>query len=346
MFSLRRKKKDEEEEIEDPKSSKTSEKPKRIRRKKEEPPKPWGKGERILVFGVLFATIVIAIVLALNAREWKLPGLPRIGLPKGVLEETYIFEGKPASKNTNLAISELTRITKDASGVYGVYVINLNTDETYGINEDEIFKAASLIKLPVMAGIYSEHESDNIDLDDIYKLREADIRGGSGSIAYQEIGTEYTYRELVEYMGQQSDNTAFAASVNLLGEDFVKEYIDEIGMTHTSYEENETTPRDIGLYFRKLWQGKLIEKKHRDEILKTLTDTIYEEYIPAGIPDARVAHKFGSEIHVRNDAGIVFGTDPYVLVIMSKGIVESEALEIIPQIAERVHLFETSEQGI
>ncbi len=333
----RRKKEEDDVESKEPKDL---ERPKRIRKKKEEPPKPWGRSERYLVLGVLGVTVIGAAFLALSAREWKLPGLPRLGLPKGMLEQSYVLEGEVPAKDTSLIISEFNRLTQELSGVYGLYVANLNTDATYGINEGEEFEAASLMKLPVMAMMYSMHENGDIDLDDVYSLKDTDRVGGSGSIVYQPTGTEYSYRELVDYMGQQSDNTALRACLNLLGEGNVENYIQSIGMTNTSFADNSTTPRDIGLFFKKLWTAKLVEKKNRDAILKSLTDTIYEDWIPLGIPEVRVAHKFGREVHVVNDAGIVFGSDPFVLVIMSKGVLEKEADEFIPAMASVVYNFE------
>lgn len=294
-----------------------------------------------MVFGVLLTTVGGGVLLALSARSWKLPGLPRIGLPKGVFEETYEFQGKPVERDTSKIISEFEELTQDASGVYGLYVINLTTDESYGVNEDEVFQAASLIKLPVMLAMYAEHEKGNIDLDDIYALRDEDRVGGSGSLVGQPTGTEYSYRELVEFMGKQSDNTAFTATVNLLGEDLINSYIGELGMNNTSFENNETTPRDIGLFFKNLWERKLVERASRDEILKSLTDTIYEDWLKAGISEVRVAHKFGREVHVVNDAGIVFAPSPFVLVLLSKGVVETEADELLPKLASAVYRFET-----
>lgn len=335
----RKRQEDVEEDI-----KKDSDKPKRRRRKKEEPPKPWGRSERYLVFGVLFSTIIVAIGLALNARSWKLPGLPRIGLPKGVFEETYVLEGKPTKHDTSSIVNEFNALTKDLSGVYGFYVMNLNTDETYGVNETEVFQAASLIKLPVMLSMYVNDEEGKIDLDDVYTLIDADKVNGSGGLIYKEAGSKYSYRELVNLMGQQSDNTAFNVSVKLLGEEYIEEFIASLGMENTSYKTNETTPLDIGIFFKKLWAGKLIERKSRDEILKSLTETIYEDFIPKGISDIRIAHKFGRELHVVNDAGIVFSKNPYILVIMSKGILEPEADEFIPAFASAVHRFETQER--
>jgi beta-lactamase class A len=65
-----------------------------------------------------------------------------------------------------------------------------------------------------------------------------------------------------------------------------------------------------------------------------LTGTIWEDRIPAGVPEGiRVSHKVGTEIGVLADAGIVFAPKPYVLVIMSKDVLEKEAKQALPEIS-------------
>ena len=340
MVSLRRKPKKE-----DPPSSQneTSEGQakrdnKKNTKKKKEPPKPWGKAERYLVFGTLIGTIVISFVLALYARSWKWPGLPRLSLPDEAFEETFVLEGAELDEvqEKNLT-KEINNITRDLSGVYGVYVIDLVSGATFGMNENEQFQAASLIKLPVMSMIYEESEKRKVSMEEVYALREEDKVGGSGSLYFKEAGEEYTYRELVGLMGKQSDNTAFNVIVGVLGEGEVQNYIEEIGMRNTSILTNMTTPKDVGSYFRKLWNNRLLEQENSQEVLESLTETIYEDWLVAGVPESvEVSHKFGRELHVVNDAGIVRGKNPYVLVVMSKGIVESEADEALVEISSAV----------
>ncbi|MBI3443509.1 serine hydrolase, partial [Candidatus Woesebacteria bacterium] len=66
------------------------------------------------------------------------------------------------------------------------------------------------------------------------------------------------------------------------------------------------------------------------------------DWIVKGIPeDVRVAHKYGRELHVVNDAGIAFTDKPFILVIMSKGIVEKEADAIFPELARIVYDVQT-----
>lgn len=319
------------------------------RKKRKEPPKPWGKTERALVLLILLITTGTSSFLAIQSRGWKLPGLPRIRVPSLSFpffgEKTIIIEGnvKEIKKKEN-ATASFKSLTDDLSGVYGFYVFRLSNGSNYGVNENEVFQAASLIKLPVIFAMYSEAEAKNIDLDQKYRLKESDKIKGSGSLYGKPAGYIITYREIVRLMGKQSDNTAFNIAVSLLGKGKINEVVKELGMIRTSLEKNETTPEDVGTFFERLQNGNLISDSSKNEILDALTNTIYEDLLPAGIPDEiRIAHKYGSEVHVLNDAGIVFSNDPFILVVMSKGVVEKESREVYPKIARSMFEIETSD---
>lgn len=183
-------------------------------------------------------------------------------------------------------------------------------------------QAASLIKLPIMTLVYKKSEEGKFDLDEVAE------------------GSKSTYRELVEAMGQRSDNSAQIILVKIFGSEEIQNYIESIGMTKTSLDKNETTPEEIGLFFKMLWGKELVNEKSRDEILEFMTDTIFEDWIVKGIDDVRVAHKYGREVHVVNDAGIVFANKPFVLILMSDGAIESEADSLIPAVAREIYEIE------
>jgi len=112
-------------------------------------------------------------------------------------------------------------------------------------------------------------------------------------------------------------------------------------MTKTSLGKGETTPADLGLFFRKLYAGSILSREHRDEILGYLTKTFDESRIPAGVPEeVRVAHKVGTDIGIIADAGIVFAKRPFIVAIMSFDVSEKEAKEVLPEIAKAVWEFE------
>lgn len=101
----------------------------------------------------------------------------------------------------------------------------------------------------------------------------------------------------------------------------------------------------MGIFFRKIYQAEIVSQKHRDEILEFLTETAFEDRIPAGLPEGiKAAHKIGTELGNYSDAGIVFSDAPFVLVIISKNARESEALEVLPQITQKVWEFEVGSE--
>jgi len=254
-------------------------------------------------------------------------------------------EGRPNTETLNVdwqrrtedTENKILALVKDLQGTYGVYVEDLGTGANFGINENRIFPTASLIKLPVFVAVYQEIEKGNFSLDTRYKIQDTDKVPGAGSMYYAKPGTVYTYEKMLELMGKQSDNTAFNVFTKLLGKEKIQAMIEELEMKDTSFAKNETTSKDIGMFFRKLYEGNEGDKGYEGEILDYLTDTIFEDRIPAGIPkEVKVAHKVGTEIGVISDAGIVFGEHPFVLVIMSEGVKESEAKETLPQITKIV----------
>jgi len=316
------------------------------RKKKKESPEPWTKKDRYLVFYVLAFTVLISSLLALSAREWKLPGLPRLTIPKISIfkTETMVFEkeNKPASeeekKSADRIIEEFNKKVKNASGIYGFYIIDLETGYSYGVRQNEIFQAASLIKLPLMAAMYGKFEDGEYSKDKVYSLKNEDKIAGPGSLHLEPVGTEISYQDLVKFMGKQSDNTAFHIVKELLGDEEIVKISEKYGMISTSLEKNETTPEDIGRFFKNLYKNKFLSKESSEEILNYLTDTEFESWIREGVPKKiRVAHKFGREVHVVNDAGIVFSKSPYVIVIMSKGVVEREADKLFPELSEMIY---------
>lgn len=292
------------------------------------------------VLGLVLVTVILSLSFwAWGRQETNWSGIiSPIGESLQEISEEGLDRGQVKTEEIEKRIEERV---KDLQGVYGVYVYNLTSRYQYGVNQDKVFPAASLIKLPLILTLYQEAEAGKIDLETEYVLKAEDKKTGAGIIQYKPVGTKYTYRELTQLMGRYSDNTAFNVLRQVLGDKKIQATIDELGMIKTSLEENKTSPADIGLFFRKFYAQSLLTRNHRDEIIDYLTKTAYEDRIPAGVPEEiKVAHKIGNETNSFSDAGIVFGDKPFILVIFSKDVLEKEALEALPEITKIVWEFE------
>ncbi len=304
------------------------------RKSREKQPPKGGRWTIVIFFGLTLLAIGIFYLKAEIPLLWQKITSPLV-----------ITSNQPpkAKFDSSLVLNSVTNLTKDLRGEYGFYVYRFDDQSEYGLHQNESFPAASLMKLPAMLRFYQEVEKGNLDPETKYVLKENDKVLGAGILQGKASGSTYTYKQLVEFMGQYSDNTAFKVIRQVLGDDKIQEKIDELGMTKTSLKEFETTPRDIGLFFQKLYQGGIISVEHRDEMLGFLTKTAFEDWLPKGLPgNIKIAHKIGKDLGTFSDGGIVLSDKPYVIVVMSKNARELEANEVLPKISGLVWEWEKS----
>jgi beta-lactamase class A len=75
-------------------------------------------------------------------------------------------------------------------------------------------------------------------------------------------------------------------------------------------------------------QGKGLTEAGRESVIDTLCRQQHNTRIPAGLPHGTIcAHKTGSLKGVRNDAGIVYARQPYVVSLFSKSLADERAGE-------------------
>lgn len=260
--------------------------------------------------------------------------------PAKSLEKFLGFQ--PNLNNKENLEKSINFLIKNLQGVYGIYVYQLNSQDDFGINENRVYTAASVNKIPIMVNFYQQVEKGLIKEDKDYILARKDIQDyGTGQMRYQPLGTKYRYQQLIELAGQKSDNTAAYVLGKIVGLKTIQANLIKLGMKNTSLKDNTTTPKEMGKYFVKLYQGELLNEENKEKIFQALTKTDFEQRIPQGVPDkVRIAHKIGNEIQVYNDCGIVFNSNPYVLCILSDKVKQAEALEVIPKISRLIWEFE------
>ena len=220
---------------------------------------------------------------------------------------------------TQAIVAQLQTQLATASGEYGTYVYRLADKVGYGISDAKVFPAASIMKVPIMVAAYRKIEVGSL------KLEEA--------------------QSLLEAMGKRSDNTASATLTKMIGRQFISRTIKDLGMAHTDFDANTTTASDVGVMWRNLYEGKLINSTHRDELWEFLQNSIFEERIPAGVPAGTVViHKVGTEADEWADAGIVMGKQPFIVVILNQKVNLAEATKLVPQLVKTIWHGETAGQ--
>lgn len=224
----------------------------------------------------------------------------------------------------------------------GIYVYDFKTSSSFELNQDDSFEAASLTKVPVLMTVFDEIQVGRMSMDQMLKIDPNDWQVyGTSVLKYKGPNTTYSVRELLWYLANRSDNTAFQKFVNLLGTKKVGTNLYDWGFKTSDITKNVTTPREMVRMFDLMYNGKLIKKdKLNQEMLGLMVKTNEEDRIPAGVPDGvRVIHKTGNAIGALQDAGVVELTNrPYSLAVLQDNVNnEDEAEKLTAEISKIIY---------
>jgi len=214
-----------------------------------------------------------------------------------------------------------------------LYFRNLNNGPWFGIDEQENFAPASLLKVPLMIAYFKESESNPSLLGQTLSFDGADSGLPDqifGSSSHLDPGQSYTVEELVRRMIVYSDNDAMSLLMKNFPKDKLYQIYTDLGVTNPYGQENDNvlSVRDYASFFRILYNAAYLEKDTSDKALKYLSEAEFKEGLVAGIPrNIVIAHKFGERAleegeHPQqlHDCGIVYYKPyPYLICVMTRG---------------------------
>jgi beta-lactamase class A len=241
--------------------------------------------------------------------------------------------------DTREFIHSLREYVSGLDGCYGIYFIDLNSGLEFGINENEVFYAASTVKVPLALYLGVLMENGVVRPDDVLEYTVDDYESGSGKIQYEEYGSRYAVRELVSLAIRISDNAATNMLIRMTEHHNLKDFMRSLGGEVVDDERNFTCPKDMAIYMKKAYEFSQVSD-HGKELISELQNTVFNDRLPVRLPShIKVAHKIGNWVDSYHDVGIVFTDNPYVISIMSKGASEKEAFSEIAHISKLVFDF-------
>jgi beta-lactamase class A len=215
-------------------------------------------------------------------------------------------------------------------GSAGIVVRDMSTGWEISINKSSELPAASLVKIPIMAGCFKAVEEGRISLQDRLMLEPEDKTSGSGVLKAKPSGSLYTVNQLIELMIAESDNTATNILIDKLGVDYLNAFFRRQGLKATSLRrkmmdfskrkqgvENYTSAGDIALLLDRMYRRAC---PGAEKCMETLLKQKLRDRIPKKLPkDTPVAHKTGLERNVCHDAGIVFAPEgDFMICVLTK----------------------------
>lgn len=248
-------------------------------------------------------------------------------------EEPVVEKKKLSEIELNEAMENLLEQYKGNNEI-GIVYKNFSTGYRYAQEDKHYFTAASTIKVVYAMKIYDRIRNGELSKDaDIY-YNPKFLEEGNGQITNNTKQDSYKLDYVIQNMIQYSDNTAtnMLMGNSATASAFVVKYLAELGVTlpQAEAQKNRITPAMMEVVWTKLYK----ERDKYPELIKYLEDSKEGEWIKEGIPDKKVASKYGALNANYHDTAIVFGDKDYILLIYTNNLRNSG--QSIKDIAKKI----------
>jgi beta-lactamase class A len=307
-----------------------------------------------IAWGIFFITIFYTILLVIRTSFQE---------PKQIISPVSKLttnSPKPTPSNTpkeaKTAILQIDDIIKETlneiDGSYGIYIHNIKTRKQLLNNEHQLYPAASLYKLWIMACVYDQikkgtiHESDIIK-EDIAVLNEK-FNISSESAERSEGTVQFTVYNALYAMITISDNYAALLLTEKIGLSTVAKFLADHGLYESKVGIDgtfpETTASDIGLFFQKIYNGSLIDSMYDQKMIQLLKAQTINHKIPKLLPHTvEIAHKTGELGSYTHDGGIIYTSQgDYIFVVLTESRLPTLTEEYISNFSQKIYTYFTN----
>lgn len=280
----------------------------------------------------------------------------RLGVGKytNPLLECEVAQGTINSPKINFEpeLAQYVRSLEGENGIkrIGVYYRDLNNGPAFGINQNEGFVPASLLKVPIMIALLKAAD----DRPDILKETITFSTPQTTDYFNQQIdpaqnltpGNTYTILELINRMIVYSDNEAAMLLAGAVGLENQGALFSLLGVDQGSITDPRATltVRQYAAFFRILFNASFVSQKNSELGLEILSRAGFNKGLREGVPsEVPVAHKFGERkletgTQHFHDCGIVYFPDhPYLICIMTQGETPESLESAIAHISKFVY---------
>ena len=232
-------------------------------------------------------------------------------------------------------LARLHALTDTFHGTAGVYVLNLRTGREAAINGDTIFPTASIVKIPILVGIFDKIAAGDYTYHQPLVYRDTLKRGGSGLMQFFRDSTATDLQTAISLMITHSDNSAAVWCEKMAGGGpVINIWLAAHGFTDTrvnsrtpgreQYRElygwGQTTPREMAKLVTMIRNQQVVSPAASQTMYRIMTHVFWDEYALSQIPPyVQAASKQGMVDDSRSE--VVFVNAPhgdYVFYIATK----------------------------
>lgn len=212
-------------------------------------------------------------------------------------------------------------------GHVGFYYKNLSTGFEYGLRENDVYAAASVIKLPLMMHILKECSAGRMSLTEKLTVTADDKVPVCGALTLFLNDIEVDIHTLCRLMISLSDNTATNKLITRATLDGISEGFLAMGLKQTKLNrllfdaaaseagiQNVICLREIGALLEQLHYREFVSPAVSQAALDMLflqqVDHKLNGKLCSAVP---IAHKTGEDDQLSSDVGIVYAAQPFVI---------------------------------
>jgi beta-lactamase class A len=232
------------------------------------------------------------------------------------------FAQDAASYKTDKKLeARLRALTDSFHGVAGVYVRNLKTGKEVCINADTVFPTASIIKVPILVGIFDKIRQGAYKYDQPLVYRDSMARKGSGLMQFFKDSAQTDLRTAITLMITHSDNTTAVWCERLAGGGVdINAWLEAHGFQHTRlnnrtpgreqnrqlYGWGQTSPREMARLVTMIRNGEAVSPEASQTMYRIMTQSFWNEYALSQLPPyVQAASKQGMVDDSRSEAVLV-----------------------------------------
>jgi beta-lactamase class A len=217
--------------------------------------------------------------------------------------------------------AQLRALTDSFHGVAGVYVHNLKTGREAAVNADTIFPTASIIKVPIMVGIFDKIAQGVYHFHQPLLYRDSMSRKGSGLMQFYKDSSKTDLKTAITLMITHSDNAAAVWCERLAGGgETINAWLSSKGFEHTRvnartpgrkqeqqlYGWGQTTPREMSRLVTMIRNNEAVSPAASEAMYRIMTQVFWNEYALYQLPPyVQAASKQGMVDDSRSEVVLV-----------------------------------------
>ncbi|MBP3193255.1 serine hydrolase [Natronogracilivirga saccharolytica] len=287
--------------------------------------------------GTIFICL-IAAVLFLSASSCRShAGLPDTNAAEPAATDTAATGTGPDYEAVRVQVLDALNEQIDAfNGDVGLHLKHLQSGMEIGINEDELFPTASMIKVPIMVKIFQDLEDgkygfqDKFSYDPVHSYQYTD-----DMINQMAPGSEVALSRLLYLMISVSDNTASIWSQDIAGGGKeINAWFDEHGYNDirvnsrtrgreeafSEFGWGQTSPAEMSQLMTAIFRGEVISRAASEKMYRIMSGSLWDGEALSQIPPyVNHASKQGAVRQSRSETAVINApSGDYVFTVITK----------------------------